>query len=221
MTENPTPAPSRRPLLLLVGGVVAVVVVALVVWLALRDDADDPSDRPGATTSPTPTSSPTEPLDDPDIDLPTKSPGQTVPTEVATPTAEPEKPVRVELDETAELGNGVSVAVTRIEAVQGEGRGPGETSGPALRVTITLENTTGESVDVSLALATLYYGADDAPAGDLSAPGVRPITGSLAPGESVSGRYVFGVPVDERDQVRVDFTYDVSAPKAIFSGSAR
>lgn len=217
MTEESTSAARGRAVPIALGALVAAVVVALVVWLVVRGDDDSPGAEPG--TGATPTQTPDEPLDDPDIDLPTKSPGQTEPTEVATPTSEPERPVRVDVTETADLGNGVTVSVTRFESVQGEGRGPGETSGPAVRVTLTIENETDDEVDVSRALPTMYYGADDAPAGDLSAPGVRPITGTVAPGGSVSGRYVFAVPTDERDDVRIDFTYDLSAPKAIFSGS--
>ena len=50
--------------------------------------------------------------------------------------------------------------VSKIESVDGEAQGPGEVAGPALRVSIEVENTSGEDVAMDLALTNLYYGKD-------------------------------------------------------------
>ena len=53
-----------------------------------------------------------------------------------------------------------------------------------------------------------------------SGPGAVPLPQSVAPGKSATGKYVFRVPPEERDHVRVDFTYTLEAPKVIFTGPA-
>ena len=84
--------------------------------------------------------------------------------------------------------------VSKIEAVDGEAQGPGEVAGPALRVSIEVQNTSGKDVAMDLALTNLYYGKDKTPASALSGPGVRPLPGTIASGDRASGQFVFGVP---------------------------
>ena len=99
------------------------------------------------------------------------------------------------LSEKGDLGNGVAVRVSKIESVDGEAQGPGEVAGPALRVSIEVENTSGEDVAMDLALTNLYYGKDKTPASALSGPGASPLPGTVASGDRASGQFVFGVPV--------------------------
>jgi cytoskeletal protein RodZ len=127
-------------------------------------------------------------------------------------------PVEVSLDEGADLG-AVDVEITQIESVEGEARGVGERSGPSLRITLALTNSTSEPVATDLALVNLYYGEELTPATELSGPGVEMFPSTAGAGETVTGRLVFLVPEDERDHVVIEFTYSTEAPKALFSGA--
>jgi hypothetical protein len=109
--------------------------------------------------------------------------------------------------------------VSRIESVDGEAQGPGEIAGPALRVNIVVENTSGEDVAMDLALTNLYYGKERTPASTLSGPGARPLPGSLAAGGKASGRYVFGVPARGRNPLVVEFSLRADRPTILFEGN--
>lgn len=213
-----TPTARRAPMLLALLAAALVVAVA-VVWVTQRDGGsdDDPSTRP--STAAEQSVLPTPSVDASGSPLPSREPGQTEPG-VAPPASDRPKPVRVPIEEPAELGGGVAVDIVRIEAVEGEARGPGETSGPALRFTVRVVNDSDEPLSLRAAVLTAYYGAEDTPAGDLSGPGVRMLKGELAPGGTAQGRYVFAVPTDERDRVRVDFSVGAERPRAVFVGSA-
>ena len=212
----------------LVWAAVAAVLVVLVVWLAVRGGSDSGAEASsGTTTAATPTVTPSGtasafPSTTVGADgqpLPSKKPGQTVPTAVVKPGKLP-KPVRTPLRSTAQVGDGVEVKVTKIEAVQGKGRGPGETSGPSLRFTIEVVNGSDKPLETVASTVTASYGGNDTPATDVSAPGGRPLPDQVAPGKSATGVFLFRIPPDQRDQVKVEFTYNVEIPRVIFSGSA-
>ena len=223
MTDSSSPSRSGRLRLLWLGGA-AVLILALVVWFVVAGGSDD--DDPADTASPafgSPTGQATEA---PSVSLgadgepmPTKEPGQTEPTEVVEPGKLP-KPERVALDDTVDVGDGVDVQVAKIEAVQGKGQGTGETSGPSLRFTVVVDNGSGEDLDMIASVLTAYYGAANTPASDLSAPGVRPFPDTIAAGKSASATYVFNIPTDERNDLRLDFSFSTDVPKVIFTGSA-
>jgi hypothetical protein len=197
-----------------------VVLVLLMVWLASRGggNADAPAaQQSGGSPSPTTTAA-TDPSQSMSS-TPTKSPGQTEPTEVVK-TGKSAGRVKASLDTPADLGNGISVEVTKIESVQGKGRGPGETSGPSLRFTLRIENDSSQALDLNSAVVTSYYGPQNTPASDLAAPGVENFPTVLKAGGSTDGRFVFRIPLAERDQVRVDFGFSSDVPVAVFSGAA-
>jgi hypothetical protein len=212
-------ATSRRSpkLLVLVGSVVAVALAA-VVWFIIAggDDSSGAKGGPSGTTTPTPSNTPT---------VPTSTPSATsLPTSPATgPTTKPPrvKPIRADFGEDVDLGNGVSVDIVDIEAVTGKAERPGEVGGPSLRFTVQVTNETGEPVNLDLAILNVYYGPDDRPANELRKPGGVSLPQSLPDGESATGKYLFNVPIDQRDQVRVEFGYTVEAPKVIYTGEAR
>ena len=102
--------------------------------------------------------------------------------------------------------------------MQGKGRGPGEVSGPSLRVTIEVTNGSDEPLRTVASGVTAFYGPAARPAVDLSAPGVYALPMQIDPGKTARGRYVFRIPVESRDQVRLDFSYSTSVPKVVFVG---
>lgn len=126
---------------------------------------------------------------------------------------------RAPLRQKGDLGNGVTVQVSDIQQVDGEAQGPGEVAGPALRVSVEVQNGTDNEISMELALANLYYGPDRTPASSLSGPGVRSFPAAIAAGKSASARYVFGVPKQRRNPLAVEFSYTVDAPTVIFEGN--
>lgn len=122
------------------------------------------------------------------------------------------------LDKSSKLGNGVSVEVTKVESVGGQAHGPGEVSGAALRVTIRVTNRTKGAISMDLAVANLYYGPKAMPASSLSGPGVSALPPTIAPGTAGSGRFVYNVPTDGRDTIKVEFSYTTDAPTVVFTG---
>ena len=126
---------------------------------------------------------------------------------------------RAPLREKGDLGNGVSVRVSDIQQVDGEAQGPGEVAGPALRVSIEVQNRTDNEISMELALANLYYGPDRAPASSLSGPGARSFPETIEPGKAAFARYVFGVPKQGHNPLAVEFSYTVEAPTMIFEGN--
>ncbi|MBM7798520.1 hypothetical protein JOE57_001441 [Microlunatus panaciterrae] len=137
-------------------------------------------------------------------------------------TVPPGKPAptrRAPLGKTGDLGNGVTVTVSKVESVKGQAHGPGEIAGPALRISITVDNKTKKAVPMELALVNLYYGSDRTPAGPLSGPGADPLSKPVAAGKASTGTYVFAVPKDQRGAIEVEFTYTTAAPKVVFRGA--
>ena len=211
-TGDGPPAPAARRRLVLAA--VAVLLVAGLAGLALLlggEDRPGTADAAAATTAAaTGTSVP------PPASVPTPTP--TGPTERVDqpPVALPE----VGLDEPAAVGDGVVARIVDLQAIDGTAVGPGNVAGPALRVTIGLENGTDAVLPLSGVAVNMYTGTDRAPASPLDDPSQRPFSGLVAPGASAEGVYVFSVPVDARSLVTVEVGYEAGAPLLLFSGAA-
>jgi hypothetical protein len=203
-----SPAPARRRLIIAVAAAVLVVVLVVLV-VVLRDD-DGSTAEAGSSSSTsaaaTDTSAPAP--------LPTSTP--TGPTEVVDdlPPALPEVP----LDAAAAVGNGIVATLPRIEAIEGTAVGPGNIAGPALRVTVRIENGTAEAVSLEGVAVNMSYGSDRTPASPLDDPSRRPFGGLLAAGDSADAVYVFTVPADARDSVTIEVGYQAGAPLLLFTG---
>lgn len=205
---------------------VVILLVVLLVVLAVRWSVGDggtaapasmPTASPGASQRPEPSGSPVtsaEPSASPSV-APTEEPqaGATGSPDVLRPTAAP-----VAIDEPAEPEPQVEVRLTSIEAVEGEANIPGEVGGPSLRVTVTIDNATSAALDLTSAVVNLYYGADRLPAIDLLEPGKVDFPGNVRAGETASGTFVFLVPVDERDDVTVEFDLSSDSTVLLFAG---
>lgn len=207
--------------LLLVG--VAVVLIAVTVG------GDRPVDPSSADSSAAPTSSSAAP---PSSGAPTSTGG--VPSDPAVPTAAPTTdpdlpPVPVDelppsqapvgLADTGTAGDGVTGEITDIAAIDAEVTGPGNISGPALRVSVQLTNGSATAIPLDSVTVTMTYGQDAAPASPLDDPSVIVFGGSLAPGASADAVYVFSVPTDSRNVVSVQVSHGVGAPYMVFTGS--
>lgn len=203
------PAPDRRRRLLL-AGIAAVVVIALVVLVLVLNGGNGATRDAGASVSTTSAATDTS------VPPPLPTPTPTGPTDVVDqpPPALPE----VALDATAAVGNGIVATLPRIEAIEGSAVGPGNIAGPALRVTVRIENGTGADVSLDGVAVNMSYGADHTPASPLDDPSRRPFGGLLAAGDSADGIYVFSVPADARDSVTIEVGYQAGAPLLLFTG---
>ncbi|MCW2695873.1 MAG: uncharacterized protein JWR62_958 [Modestobacter sp.] len=209
--------PARRRMLLSVWAaavlVVAVVIGLVVVW---SGDGGEASATPATTTEPSATAEPTPA----EVEL-----APTAPTPEPTgPTSEadalPPSLPAVGLDRPAAVGNGVTAVVPSLEAIDGKAQGPGNVAGPALRATVRISNDTDEPVSLDAVVVDLATGADLAPASPLDDPSESPFRGTVAPGETAEGVYVFTVPVDDRAAVTLSVGYQAGAPFLVFTGSA-
>jgi hypothetical protein len=112
----------------------------------------------------------------------------------------------------------VKVALTSIAPVQGVATIPGEIAGPALRVGVEITNDTSAAVDLTATVVNLYYGAQATPALTLTEPGASPLPASVAPGASAKGVWVFTVPTDQRDAVKIEVDLEADVSVVLFSG---
>ncbi len=99
---------------------------------------------------------------------------------------------------------------------------PGEISGPAIKVGITINNDTADPLVLAQTTVNAYYGPRQAPAtaifGD---PSSKPFAGTAAPGASAKGVYVFDVPRAGRGDVTITVSYAPLSPIVVFRGSVR
>lgn len=200
---------ARRTVLLALAGVALLAVLVAAVLTATGDDQRRPTADERTTTAPAAPTASAGPSGSPATPPPT---GATANVE-ALPPALP--PVGFEEDVTVA---DVTVALTAIEAIEGEATGPGNVAGPAVRVTVRLTNATGEVHSLDGVSVTLAYGPGGTPASPLEDRSRRPFAGSLASGDSVEGVYVFSVPRDGMDSVVVEVGHGPGVPRAVFAG---
>ena len=218
-------------------GATAVVVVLVVVGLIAAglgwgpfgsEDSSDASASPSATSSSviessTSTETPTRASR---TAKPSKRPGgsgsagpTSVPPSAPTAPSETPSPVTTGVGDPAPLGDGVEVTVAKDALVQGEANGPGEVAGPAVRVSVTVENTGKAALPLDTAVLNLYYGPQRTPAETLSGPGVVSLPATVAPGDTATAKFVFKVPTAQLGRVVLEFINLVDQPLLVFSGS--
>jgi hypothetical protein len=221
--DAPTPADGRAALLARLRRRPALVALALLVVAAIvvaavvlgtggeRPDSDAASASSSASTSAV-TSAPSSSVPSPTTTAPAPS----------GPTGDPNDPPpsrpAVALSDTAEAGDGVTASLPLIEEIDGHAVGPGNVSGPALRITVRVTNGTHGAVSLDGVSVNVAYGSELTPASPLEDSSADPFTGSLAPGASAQGVYVFSVPEGSRDSVTIEVGYQAGAPLLLFTG---
>ena len=181
----------NRKLLLASAATAGVLAVgAIVLWSQTGRQtvpAVTPS-VPASTTSPHATTTQSA-----DPDQPLTSPATAEPT--ASVDSKPLAPASVK--QPRDLGNGVIVVVTRVTRTEATARQPGETAGPAAAVRVEVRNRTRALVK----LDAIAVNAEDATGSPLvpNFTSSQPLSGSLAPGKSKQGTYVFRVARDVQD----------------------
>jgi len=223
-----TRRPSRRVVAVIGAAVALAVAVTLVVLQPWRSDGDA---SPGGTVTPAPVASPetsgdasadATPSDDADAGDGADAAGGegTAGTDGADPAVVPVAPELEPAapDQTVQAPDGVAVRLAQVEHVEGEAVAAGETSGPAVRLTVEVTNGTDAPLDLSYAVVNAYTGEDRAPAGRLVQPGGQPFEGELAPGESGTGVVLFSIPDADRDDVTVAVEYAPGTSTVVFRG---
>ena len=196
---------TRSGRILAVAGVVAIVVALAAVLFIQFAPTGNTGAAPGVTPDPRAGESSESPVETSATPGPSDGP--------AVPDVEP-----IPLDEPADVAPGLVATITKVEAVEGTARGPGEVAGPSLRVTVTMTNSTSAVVSLRTTVISCYFGADRTPAPELREPGGSPLPASLAADSAVDGVYIFTVPADQRGNVTLLVDYSVDVDPVIFQG---
>lgn len=204
---------------LVVAGVV-VVGVALAWGLSGLGNSAAAEGAPGASASPSaadpdPGPAPSDPAT-PRASDETPTPGPDEPEEASPDARETLPPVA--LGAPVSVEGGPTVSVSSVESVEGQAVLPGEVSGPAVRVTVRVENDSDETIDLTTAVVTLYAGESNLQASPITKPAGKAFPADVAPGEIAEGAFVFELPENERADVRVEVDLSVSDPLVAFSG---
>ena len=125
----------------------------------------------------------------------------------------------VPLDGTADFGGSVTAKLTEVNAIDATARVPGELSGPALAVTVEIENSSADPIGLDNVTVNLDT-AGGTPASPVTSDPAAPLSGTLMPGETRTGVYVFTVPTGSRADVGITVLYSTGAPIVLFSGDA-
>ncbi len=133
------------------------------------------------------------------------------------PVPVPGPTVAGELEEEANFGNGVSASIVEVEAVEVEGRLPGERSGPGVLVTVAVDNDSAETISLDFVIVDLVR-RDGASAIPVEMTERVALAGELAAGQSAAGKYQFFIPADQRPSATIIVSYAVGMPTALFTG---
>ncbi|MFT2707032.1 hypothetical protein [Clavibacter zhangzhiyongii] len=120
----------------------------------------------------------------------------------------------VGMDETATFPGSIQARIASVTPTSTDGGRVGELSGDAVDVRLELVNVTGEAVPVDAVTVNVFYGADRTPATPADSDAV--IRGTLEPGASATGDYVFSVPAASADAISVVVARDAGSPVVVF-----
>jgi len=121
------------------------------------------------------------------------------------------------LGDTVAFDTGISVTIDSVKAVTVDAETPGEVSGSAVVVEVTAKNGTDEAQTLESAVVMLSSQDGEVGVGT-TAGDPKPFTGSLEPGKSATGRYVFMLGSAAGRPVTVSVNYAAGEPVAIFTG---
>ncbi|RXW32435.1 hypothetical protein C1706_07825 [Propioniciclava flava] len=110
-----------------------------------------------------------------------------------------------------------TVSLDALSAISVSATTPGEITGPAVKVTVKVSNGSQQALDVSSAVVSVT--AEDGTLGIPTTAGdPAPLEGVIAPGQSVTGSYVFMLDPAAGRGVLVTVNYAAAEPVAVFTG---
>lgn len=207
----------------------AVAAASILLAIFLGGCSGDENDGSGpASVGSTPSSQSSGPIGGSPPATPSSATTSKPPSTPVTPRATgnveqtvPSKPVSskppVSLDKAAKPTETVVVTLPSIKAIEAKGHGPGEVSGPALAVTVKVTNNGHDDVDLTSTVVNLTAANGD-PGSMMTGSPANPLPGSVKPGKSASGVYVFAVPRGQRDPIIVEASINADLPVAVFRG---
>ncbi|MCH1882708.1 hypothetical protein [Agrococcus sp. ARC_14] len=207
----------------------ALLIVVGIVWAAVAAGGGAtptaPTDSASAAPSVDPSADPSATSAPPATPAATPPPAATTAAPPASdapiaPEAEPVAPTEVAEQEVSD-GETVRVELAQIEQVDGQAIAPGEIAGPAVRLTIEVSNATSEPLNAGLIVVNAYFGDARRPGNSLMQPGGSPFGGSIAPGESAAGVYLFEAGDAELADVLVGVDVVPGQPTFTFRGDLR
>lgn len=134
------------------------------------------------------------------------------------PTAAASLPTRsATLTGSVAFGSKVTVRLTDVSAIAVKGVTPGETSGPAVRVKVTVTNGSTAAINLDSATVSLVTDKGD-PGIGTTAGNANPLQGRVAPGATGSGTYIFMLSPAKGRSVIVNVNYAAGQPIAVFTG---
>jgi cytoskeletal protein RodZ len=228
VTDQPeAPKRARWGVVALISLLAAVIVAFVVIGVLTaagtpKAAASSPAAAP-VSLAPTPTSTPSPSPSvtvKPKAEAKAKAKAKATVAPTPVPAGSPQPTRTATISKPTAIVKSLTAKVTRMEAVQGKADGPGEISGPSVRFTIAISNSTGKTVDLSNTVVNAYYGADSTPAIELRMPGGRTFPSSVKSGSTATGVYLFNIPTASRGKVEVTVDTSVRNPVVAFRGSA-
>lgn len=201
----------------LIVAVLLVVIVAVVVvgFVAAGASATRTTSSPSVAVTPSASASPTASASA----TPTATASPSRPVKRAPSAAPSPQPTRsAAIASKAPITRTVTAEVTKTEAVEGKAEGPGEISGPAVRFTVAIKNSTARALDLSDTVVNAYYGSQGTPADALEKPGGRAFPAEVAAGRTATGVFVFRVPKSGRSKVQITVDTSTRNPVVAFTG---
>lgn len=190
----------------------AVTVLAAACALALAGCMASPSDSIAGT--PVPGQHTDAP---PARTTPVPAPSGGTTSEVISP-ATPGPITKVGFTQPASLNDGVTISLPSIKAMTAKAETPGEITGPAVAIEVRVQNNSKADIDVGSAVVTLVD-SKGALAQPTTSDPYHALSGTVAPGASAVGTYVFRIPTDDRQALTLSVEYIAGAPTAHFVGA--
>lgn len=203
--------------------VIALVVLGIVLLTRNGDDKDSASTASGSSS--TPSSSPASTQDPSSSSSPSTGSSSSASPKGGSASGTPApvlsvgKPVRAAFTQAARPAPSLLVDITKVEKVEAKAEIPGEVSGPALRITVRVRNTSKKSVPIKTALTNLYYGPDRTPATYMTKPGSKSFPESVPAGGSATGVVLYTVPPKYRGNVVLEVIIDAQMRRIEFAGN--
>lgn len=191
----------------------ATIALAAVIALSACSGIGAPADRAGDTDAATTSDGTQNTTESAATPVPAPNGGSADEVVEDAPKAETTK---VALDDTAEVGGEVTAKIDEIRSLEVTARTPGEISGPAVAVDITISNGGKKPIDVATAMVSLTAHGDVLGQPTTSEP-YAPFAGDVAPGESATATYVFLLPEKSRKGYTVSIQYVAGATIALFA----
>ena len=134
------------------------------------------------------------------------------------PTAAPEVPKESsDLDSEVALSTGMTVSIASMTTMAVTAETPGEVDGSAVVVTVALHNTSDSPQSIDSAVVMLE--AADGQVGIATTAGPnQPFAGTIDPGDTATGVYVFMLDDPQGRDVTVSVNYSAGEPIALFAG---